>query len=282
MRLVIWTVMMAAMLASFAMAVHYRNLADEYRRHGAAAAVRTQPAPESKPPAAKAVSAAPASAQSRPDNAISGRPSADAASAATLEMEERIRELEDELDAKNAVIFLLQQSSGIAREEPAERPRRTGNWLEEMRQNNPGQYAEFTNRRERVRTEMQAAFSERVDHMAALDTSGMTENERAQHQRMTELLNETWLIADQLQAGTPDIDRREHMQAMRRNIRELRPLLTAERSREFYAIGLGLGYPENDAKIFADYITRVIAITSTDTLFRGGRGFQDGPRRPEP
>ena len=60
MRLVIWTVMMAAMLASFAMAVHYRNLADEYRRHGAAAAVRTQPAPESKPPAAKAVSAAPA------------------------------------------------------------------------------------------------------------------------------------------------------------------------------------------------------------------------------
>lgn len=277
MRFFTWILMLSAMLASFAMAVHYRNLAGEYRRQLAAPSGQTRPARESPPPDPRSASAPAA----RTDAAPSARPAAAPARPAALELEERIRDLEDELDSKNAAIFLLQQSARVIPEQPAERPPRRGEWLEEMRQNTPEQYAEFTNRRARVRMEMQAAFSERANHLAAVDTSGMTEDERAQHQRMTELLNETWLIAEQIQAGTPDGDRREYAQTMRRNIRELRPLLAAERSREFYTLGLDLGYHENDARAFGEYISRIIALTSTDNLFPGRRGFTDGVRRPE-
>lgn len=275
MRLFIWTLMLIGMISSFALAVHFRNLADDLQTQLDQAAKHSSPTSEVRLAEARKeplIQSAPLS---------SPKPVQTVANAPTSGQEERIRTLEADLEKKDVIIFLLQQAQTNQPAESMRRPPRSQAWMEDMKQNNPEQYAALTNRRAQVRQDVQTAFADRMDYLNNIDPAGMSADEQARHQRMTELINETWRIAEQLQSETPTSDRREYMQTMRQNMRELEPLLTAERSREFHALGLQLGYQGTDANAFEDYINRVIDLTSMGSLFHGRRGPQDGQPRQE-
>lgn len=181
------------------------------------------------------------------------------------------------LEKKDAIIFLLQQAATNAPAESQRAQRRMQARWEDLKQTNPQQYEAITNRRAQARQDMAASLAEKAEYLKAGDTSAMTGEEREQYQRMTELLNETRLLTEQLQTESPDVDRRAIMQTLHKNMRELEPLLSAERSREWYNLGLQLGYQEADAKAFGDYLNKVIDLTSLQSMFRNRRGDHENP-----
>jgi hypothetical protein len=109
----------------------------------------------------------------------------------------------------------------------------------------------------------------------------MTEEQQAAHDRMLELLDDTWELSVKLQADLPLDERRSAMRALRDNVVELEPLLEAERNREFYELGRVAGYDEAGAVRFTEYLTNVLQRTSLQSLVPAGRRWTErGPMGP--
>ena len=96
---------------------------------------------------------------------------------------------------------------------------------------------------------------------------------------MTQLLDSTALLTEQLRTELPSDDRRTVMQTLRENMRELNPLLESERSREWYSLGLQMGYKEDEAVVFGDYVNKIIDRTPMESIFRGMRAGTAGDLR---
>lgn len=196
-----------------------------------------------------------------------------------LRLEQQVRALEDELREKEQHIASLQQATNRPPRE-ARRPRDRGAWMEELKEGDPERYEEIVTRREEMRNRVKDAFARKSAHFLERDTSTMGEDEQEAHVAMVQLLEETWQIAEQLQADPP----RDERWALRREMGEkmslLGPMLEEERDREFYRLGIESGYDDDEATAFVDYLNEVLDITSMRSLFRGmgGRGGPRGPR----
>ena len=89
-----------------------------------------------------------------------------------------IRQLESAVRERDARLLSLQQT---ATNRPADSPRRQRGpqaWLDELRQNNPEQYAAITNRREQVRQAAQTSLAEKADYFRARNLSDMSEEDQ--------------------------------------------------------------------------------------------------------
>jgi len=208
----------------------------------------------------------PPAAESRPIE------TADAAfSRERARLESRVQELEAAMAEKNAILGGLYRTQ-TNHAEPTPAPwRDRGAWLEDLKRDDPERYQEIVRRREEARQRVNDAFARKAAHFLENDTSGMTEEERRQHEHMLHLLDETWKLADHLRTDPPREERREVMRTMRENMVELQPMLDAERDKEFYRLGLDMGYAEGDALAFVDYLNEVLEVTSMRPVWEAMR-----------
>ncbi len=195
---------------------------------------------------------------------------------------ERIAELEQAVAERDQLITVSQTSRRFAQppmEEDASEPRERRDRMEELRENDPERYEELMRRREEMRQRVQDSFARKASHFLYRDLSLMSEAEQEEYQHMLGLLGDTWDLHDRMQEGELSReDRDELRQAYSENIRSLRPMLSAQRDREFYELGLQLGYNDQSAVEFVDYINNMIDITTLNMWSRGGRrgGFGSG------
>lgn len=184
-------------------------------------------------------------------------------------LQNRIAELELQLSGKEALIVSLRQSA-VTR--PPDHSPKSMDPLHVASQktNDVARLAEAEKRREEFQQKVQNSFARQANFLLNRDTSKMSEKEKQQYEKMVGLLDETWKAAAQMQAPLPPEQRREVMRTVRNNLKALSPLLATERTREFYDLGVSLGYNETEAAQFVSYIADVIDVTSVNKLFPQG------------
>jgi len=268
MRRLIWSILLLGMFLSCGVAAYYRQQALEFRGNLAVFENLKKQSRESRP----ATNMIPATMKTD-----SGRSNQ---LFMAVEMESRIHELEAALQNKDVLIASLQQA---ATNRLANLPRSSSRlqaWLDDLKQNNPRQYAAVTQRWEQARLAAQTSFAEKEAYLQARDQDAMSEDEQGAYQQMTQLLNETWRLADLLQTGADPAERRLAMQTLRQNMRQLAPMLLAERSKEWYNLGLQLGYKDADALAFSEYLNKVIDLTDMQSIYRNMRSGTYMPQNP--
>lgn len=162
-------------------------------------------------------------------------------------------------------------------------------WMEALKQEDPQRYEELQKRRVEAQESVQKAFVKKADYFLSRETSGMTETELADYNRMLALLDQTWKLTALMQSDLSRDQRHEVMDTVRSNMSELAPLMMEERNREFQDYAVALGFSPQEAAIFATNMNAVIDATTVQNLFRGmtrggpfGRGGDASGRRPPP
>ena len=194
-----------------------------------------------------------------------------AAKQAAMERQNRIRQLEAALHNKDAFILSLQQAATNRPADPSWFRRRPQARLDDLKQTNPQQYEVIVQRREQMRQEIQTSFAEKEAYFGNSDPSDMSEEEQAEYQRMTQLLDETRRLTEQMRTGLPPNERQAVIQALQQNRSELAPMLDAARSKEWFNLGVQLGYNEDEAQAFGNYINKIIDLTSMQSIYRSMR-----------
>ncbi len=164
-----------------------------------------------------------------------------------------------------------------------ERPRRrSSDWMENLKTNDPQRYAEFQQRRQTMQQNMQNAWSQATNYFMNRDTSKMTQSDLGEYSSMIGLLSQAAALNQQLQSGLPPDVRQQVASDLRSNIVAVAPLLENERNREYYDAAVALGHSEQDAATMVSYINQITSNTSLRTIIPGvrmGGGFGGGPGR---
>lgn len=141
-------------------------------------------------------------------------------------------------------------------------------WLENLRTSDPENYQQLMERREAARQAARYEIAKRAARYIHRDENLLTREEIEQRERMLALLQQSLELTEQWRVDMPEEERREISRTMRRNMRELSPLLETERDREFFLIGKEIGYTDDDAAAFALYMRDVVEMTSVRSIYR--------------
>jgi len=223
--------------------------ADLLRQRAADSAVKTAEVAMEEAPAAKEVEA----------------------SAEYDELALRMGELQMELHQKDQIILALKYQ--VTNQVPTEnyKPQARGDWLEDLKQNDPERYEEIIKRREEARDRMRDGFARKAAELIQRDTSGMTLQEVEEYELMLQVLDEAWLLSERIRADMPQEKRRELRREMRETMHTLSPMMYNERSRQFYMLGIDFGYNENEAVEFVEYLNAIVELTSLRSIWHGNR-----------
>ena len=157
-------------------------------------------------------------------------------------------------------------------EQKQERPERESreDRMARMKEEDPEGYEEMIQQRKERQESMRYNLAERTATFMDLDTSNMTEAERANHELLVEKMANVWALTEQFQdpEAAPD---REAMGELFNEMREARPLMAQERTVMFKQLGTDLGYEGKDAEAFATCVEDVINVTTLQMPRGGGR-----------
>ena len=212
-----------------------------------------------------------------PDDAATSVANADAET-----LRARVRELEKLLNEREASIAKLSadadrpQDAPPAEETPREqRPRESyRERMERMKTEEPERYAEMQKRQEEFRNRMRAANEERDNYLSSVDTSRMTAEQKAGHERLLAALKMRDSLGDRMRPDSENPLTDEERQEFFNSMREIGPLM--EQERRYLLEETGRAYGEDGAS-FAEYIQDLMDFT---TPWRGPRqrGGGRGPR----
>jgi hypothetical protein len=263
---ILMVVLTGLLMGAVSLVAHYRGLHQDTLRRWASAEATWRQHPAGPPAAADSGTIATKTAERL---SVTGT---NAAPDAVVALRNRIQELERQLAERDTrIATMLQASTNRASGRDPERRERfppSDGW----RTNNPALFTEMEQRRQAAQKTLQNALARQAEFVLKKDTSNLSEDDKAQHEELVRLLDETWKITQQMQTVATRDERRQLMQAMGEKIRTLDPLLTSERNREFYSLGLSVGYNADEAAHFAAYVNDVIELTSVRSLFPGFRG----------
>ena len=197
----------------------------------------------------------------------------------------RVRELEKLLNEREASIAKLSAEAErpqeappppTAGEEPPRPPRESyRERMERMKTEEPERYAEMQKRQEEFRARMRAANEERDNYLASIDTSRMTAEQKANHERLMAALKMRDSLGDRMRPDAENPLTDEERQEFFNSMREIGPMM--EQERRYLLEETGRAYGE-DGATFAEYIQDLMEFT-TPWRGPGRRGGGRGPRR---
>ncbi len=198
----------------------------------------------------------------------------EAAERAAAELRKRVAELEAALAER------VPEPPKPQEEAQAAPPRRQSfnDRMEQMKKDDPAQYAEMQKRREEFRQNMEQRVQERADFIAAVDTKNMNDAQKENHAKLVE----TVALANELMAqmSQPGVERTPEMrQQMGETMAALGELYGAERSYLLEETARAAGYQGAQASEFASQVQSIIDNTTMPHLGRHGGG---GPPAPIP
>jgi hypothetical protein len=155
--------------------------------------------------------------------------------------------------------------------------------MEEMRLNDPERYAQMTNRFATWRANHIQRVQDRLNLLAAMDTSRMSPKQRQNHVRYQELVALQTELGDQLRPGGADLpedERHEMHQQLQQISRELNRLGDVERDTLLHQTAVSFGLKGKNA---ADAVETIKAVYQATDNGRhngppGGRGGFRGGR----
>lgn len=208
------------------------------------------------------------------------KPATDDAALNRLRM--RIKELERQLAVRSAETA---EPVEPATNRPPEVARRDGppdfrNRLEEMRLNDPERYTQMTNRFASWRASHIQQVQDRLNLLAAMDTSRMSPKQRENHMRYQELVARQTELGDQLRPGganLSDEERRQMHQELQQVSHELNRLGDVERDTLLQQTALSFGIKGKTASEAVETIKAVYQATRSSW---GGPGGGRGPGGP--
>lgn len=179
----------------------------------------------------------------------------------------RVRELEAEKTRAAA-------SEEAVSEERAERPEpprmgRGGDWLANLKAEDPERYQQVTNGMARWRSERAAQAKSRIDFLASVDTSKMSRQARETHERLQSLYAERENLQasmDEMMMGGGEVsgeDRRKMFEQMRETTQAINELSIQERENLIKQTAETLGFKGEDVGEIAATIKGIIDATET-------------------
>ena len=186
----------------------------------------------------------------------------------------RIAELEAQLSEAPEV----QKEENVEKRGPEERPRGPKEWRKDFEKRDPEGFARMTNHMARMRTSRLEKTSDKLQRLASIDMSGMSEKAKANHQRLMELLtvdaeNFDDSMSEQMMDLSED-ERRQMFEETRRTHMELHGALEEERVNLLIEAGKSEdGNSEENVRAILE-LTEEVKTHGPD-----GRGMGRGPRR---
>lgn len=191
----------------------------------------------------------------------------------------RISELE------SALLAIPTNEVDVAGEVRQERRERRGfgnpgEWLETMKKENPGEYAQMTNRFAQWRQSRVRQQQAKLDFFGSIDTSNMSASARANHEKLQDLI----VKREELEAemSSPDLsweDRGKLFQEMWALDAEMRTANEIERKALLEETAAALGLKSEDAEALASTVREIYQNTENG-WGRGPGGGQGGARGP--
>ena len=217
-------------------------------------------------------------------------PSDAALSAAQANVESlraRVAQLEKLLDEREGNLARLASEAAQAQEaavaKPAEeteaparqqRPRESfRERMERMKTEEPERYAEMQKRQTEFRARMHADNEERGNFFASIDTTRMTADQKAGHEKLLAAIKMADAFMDRMRPDAEEPLTDEERQAAFAAIREIGPLM--EQERRYILEEVGREYGEDGAE-FATYIQNVMDYTTPMPRMGRGRGPRHG------
>ncbi len=198
------------------------------------------------------------------------------ARAANEALRKRLAELEQALAARPAE---PEQPPVETAPPPEERPRRQSftERLEQMKKENPEQYAEMQKRREEFRQTMEQRAQDRAEFASAIDTRNMSDEQKANHEKLLDTVARVNELMAQM--GAAEGDRRSDLrQEMGEAMHSLGELYGTERRYLFEETARAVGYTGDQVGEFADSMQTIIDNTTMSGFGRhGGHGNAGGP-----
>ncbi len=179
----------------------------------------------------------------------------------------RVRELE----AEKAQAAVSEEAVGQERAERQLPPRmeRGGNWLANLKTEDPERYQQITNGMARWRNDRAAQTKSRIDFLSSVDTSKMSRQARETHEKLQAL----YVERENLQASLDEMmmaggeisgeDRRKLFEQMRDTTREINSLSAQERENLIKQTAETLGFKGEDVGEIAATIKGIIDATET-------------------
>lgn len=208
-------------------------------------------------------------------------------------MRARIKELERQLAERGNDLFDDPGEPAEERVAREERPRRgegrrargPGEWLENLKRDNPERYTQVTNDMANFRRMRQAHAQSRLEFLASVDTSRMSEAERATHERLQTLLAQREELMDKMDSAVSgnsvtEEEQREMGRTMWEATGEIMELNRQERENLIKQTAEALGFEGEDVGEIADTIKAIIETTESGFGGFGGRGPGGGGRGP--
>ena len=199
----------------------------------------------------------------------------------------RVKELEREIAALRAERAAPQEAPSNNAER-VEAPRRQGPptaaefraRMEEMREKNPEQYAQMTNRMASFRAFGLRRAANRLETLASVDTSRMTKKELAVHEKLQDVIareQELHDIARPDNANTTDEDRQAAWKELRELHEQKNELERAERNTLLAKAAESYGVKGAEAKELVETVKAVYEATQSG--WGGGPPHRGGGRR---
>lgn len=207
----------------------------------------------------------------------------DASADPLAQAKKRIAELEKALDAsrrdaakrgdvaaaaERAVAAAMKKSDGESKTAEMVQVDENGDLLGELEKKLPQeQFAQVTNAFSQMRAQLARRAKGKLDYLASIDVSNMTQHERENHIRFQELLEKREAIAAKMKGGIPDVGAIQEM--VKLGI-EMEPSAREERSTLMRQMARELGYTGDDVEVIHDTLANIVDCTSSGGL--GGIG----------
>ena len=204
---------------------------------------------------------------------------------ARLQLENEIRELRRLLQERDRQLAALQAASAMppppaAGEEVARDDLRRRRWEErvaQFREQNPERAAEIEALRINFREQVKTAVNDQVAFLEEVDITGWSPEDQESHRKLIALIRD---LSDAFLGETPpNFADAEIRQTLFGQLREAGELLEQERTLLLRDTARRMGYDEDGAREFVEYIETINRVTSPRGFFPRMGG--PGGRRPE-
>ena len=196
---------------------------------------------------------------------------------AAAALRQRVLELEQALAARDAELEKARQAKAVEPEAPAGGNRPSfADRMEQFKKEQPEQYAEMVKRRDEFRQRMEQDQKDRVAFLSAMDTQGMSAEQKATHTKLLQTLaamDTLWAQRTQSSAEPGSEADTALRQAMGQTMADLGMLAGQERDILLQQAASAAGYKGEDATKFVQYIQKTIQSTS---MFGGPGGMRGG------
>ena len=185
-------------------------------------------------------------------------------------LQKKLERVYAEVVEKNRMITELRKAEeGVKKQDrpPRDRRNRGMDRLEELKKSDPERYKQIRERMQSFTRRMGTAIADQEAFLTKMDLAGMSSEQAENHDHVLELLQITRELTSKINEDPDGEDVPELRRELFTNMKALGGVLETEREMALQEMGRSLGYAEEEARQFSDYVKYVYDMTSMRSLW---------------